>query len=163
MEMLDLVNEQDKVIGQAPRKEVEEKGALYRVSGMFVFIGGKVLIEKRSENKKIRPGNYSIIEETLKSGETYEAAALRGTKEETGLEVNNLKEIGRKIIRDAEYNDNFIIRVFMSYGEGEIKMQKEEVEEIKLLNKNQLKELINSTENKSPALTESIEFLKGIR
>ena len=162
MEILDLVNEKDEIIGTASREEVEEKGLLYRVAGVFVFIDGKLLIEKRSENKKIRPGNYSIVEETVKSGETYENAALRGTREETGLEIKHLKEVGRKIIRDKEYKDNFIIRVFKCYGGGEI-IKQEEVDEIKFLNKNELKELINSNKNKSPALTETIEFLKEIK
>ena len=46
MEMLDLVNEQDEVIGKASREEVEEKGLLHRVSYVYVHYNGKIIVEK---------------------------------------------------------------------------------------------------------------------
>jgi len=65
-----------------------------------------LLFNKEAITKKIRPLNFSIVEETVKTGETFEEAAIRGVKEELGLEVQELKEIGIIHIQDKEYNDN---------------------------------------------------------
>src|SRR3989344_6227930 len=86
-EIIDVIDENDNVLGQKPRSEVEKKGLLYRASEILVFVDGKLLIEKRSASKSKRPSHYSVVAETVKAGETYAEAAVRGVKEETGLDA----------------------------------------------------------------------------
>jgi len=159
MEMLDLINEKDKVIGKATRKEVNEKGLLYRCSGIYVLKNGLFLIQKRSANKKIRPGNWSIVEETVKSGETYEEAALRGVKEELGVKASNLKFIGKKIINDTEYPDYFSMAVFICEIKETPKIDKKEVELVKMITKKDLIAMTNSEKKITPTLMETLSFL----
>mgnify|MGYP001577062615 CR=1 FL=1 len=123
-EMLDLINKKDEVIGKAPRSEVKHKRLLYRCAGIYVKMNGKTVVEKRSVKKEIRPGNWSLVEETVKSGETFEQAAMRGVKEELGLVAKNLKFIGKKIIRDSRYPDEFLLGVFSCEAKGKMKLQK---------------------------------------
>jgi len=159
-EILDVVDEQDNVIGKATRKEVDEKGLLHRVSFVYLKYNGKILIEKRSATKPKRPKHYTIIGETVESGESYEEGALRGIKEEVGLEGKNLKKIGKISIRDKEENSDEISTIFMAEGNGEIDLQKEEVECVKLLTVGEIEELINSEEKISPSLRETFQIYK---
>jgi len=160
VEILDLINEENKVIGQASRKEVEEKGLLYRCAGIYVKIGEKIVIQQRSHNKKVRPLNYSIVEETVKTGETFEEAAVRGVKEELGLEVQALKELGVIHIRDKEYNDNFLLKVFLLKGVGKLVFDSIEVENIELKSMEEIEELISSEKKISPGFLESFKKFK---
>lgn len=160
MEILDIVNEQDEVIGKADRKKVEEKGLLYRTAEIYVFIDGKILIQKRGPKKTKRPLHYSVVGETVKSGETYEEAAVRGVKEETNLEAKNLKELGKMIVFDKKYNDNFIMKVFRCNGAGKIKLQESEVKEAKTMGKKELEAIIKG-KKATPALIASYSMFKG--
>jgi len=160
VEILDLINEKDEVIGQASRKEIEEKGLLYRCAGIYVKIGEKIVIQQRSHNKKIRPLNFSIVEETVKTGETFEEAAIRGVKEELGLEVQELKEIGIIHIQDKEYNDNFLLKIFSAKGIGKLVSDLIEVENTNLKSIDEIEKLISSEKKISPGFLESFKQFK---
>ena len=160
MEMLDLINEKNQVIGKASRKKVEEKGLLYRASEVFVLVNKKILIEKRNKNKTKRPSYYSIVGETVQAGETFEEAAIRGVKEETGLTAENLNEIGNAIIHDELYNDHHLMRVFVCEGKGEIKIQGEEVENIQLMTNQEIEELLKSGKKVTLNLVEGFNMYK---
>ncbi|MCR4335627.1 MAG: NUDIX domain-containing protein [archaeon] len=159
-EILDLINEKNEVIGKASRKEIEEKGLLYRCSGIYVQIGKKIVIEQRSHNKKIRPLNFSIVEETVKTGETFEEAAVRGVKEELGLDVQDLKELGVIHIQDKEYNDNFLLNFFLAKGIGKLLFDSEEVENIELKSIEEVEQLFSSGKKISPGFLESFKHFK---
>ena len=161
-EILDLINEKNEVIGQASRKEIEEKGLLYRCSGIYVQIGEKIVIEQRSHNKKIRSLNFSIVEETVKTGETFEEAAIRGVKEELGLEVQDLKELGVIHIQDKEYNDNFLLKIFLAKGIGKVIFDPVEIEKIELKSTGEIEQLFSSGEKISPGFLESFKHFKKV-
>ncbi|GEM_PF-291328 len=159
-EIVDLISEKDEVIGTAPRSEVKRKRLLYRCAGIYVKINGKTVVEKRSVRKEIRPGNWSLVEETVKSGETFEQAALRGIKEELGLDAKNLKFIGKKIIRDSRYPDEFLLGVFSCEAKGKMKLQKGEVDEAKLMTISQIDKLLENKEGISPGFSQTFEMYK---
>ena len=160
MEILDLINEKNEVLGQVSRQEVREKGLLYRSAQIVVFYNGKIVLEIRSKNKSKRPLHLSDVGETVQAGETFEEAAVRGVKEEIGLDAENLKEIGEEIINDGESNDNFLARYFICEGKGEIKIQEEELESVELVEEEKLSEFVASHEKVSPSLLVAIKFLK---
>lgn len=89
-EILDLVDENDDVIGQMSRKEIYEKGLHnYRVVHGFVVNGeGKIWIPKRTMTKKIYPGalDYSSAGH-VEAGETYDESFARETSEELNIDV----------------------------------------------------------------------------
>ena len=161
MEELDLINGQNKVIGKAPRKEIEKKGLLYRCAGVYVLVGGKICVQKRASSKKIRPLHYSIVEETVKSGETFKQAAIRGVKEEIGLGAKNLKALGEITIKDQAYNDNFLFKIFSAEGTGKISIDKNEVDSAKLLSFGGAKKLLASKEKTSPGFSKSFKMFEG--
>jgi 16S rRNA (adenine1518-N6/adenine1519-N6)-dimethyltransferase len=86
-EIFDVVDENDQVIGQAPRSTVHARKLLHRAVHIFVFDSrGELLLQKRSAKKDEYPLSYtSSASGHLSAGETYEAAAPRELKEELGL------------------------------------------------------------------------------
>ncbi len=86
-EIFDVVDEQDQVVGQAPRSVVHAQKLLHRAVHIFVFNSrGELLLQMRSALKDEYPLCYtSSASGHLSAGETYEAAAPRELQEELGL------------------------------------------------------------------------------
>ncbi|MCG6553831.1 MAG: NUDIX domain-containing protein [Candidatus Magnetominusculus sp. LBB02] len=87
-ELLDIVNPEGQVIGQARRNEVHGNNKLlHRVVHVFVFNPeGKLLLQKRSMKKDVAPGVWDTsVGGHVDLGETIEAAVLREMSEELGV------------------------------------------------------------------------------
>lgn len=86
-ETLDVVDENDQVIGQTLRDDAHIKGLLHREVHVWVFNSkGEVLLQKRSPTKEIYPGLWDAsIGGHVPSGMSYEEAALKELEEEIGI------------------------------------------------------------------------------
>jgi len=86
-EIFDVVDDCDRVIGQATRKEVHARRLLHRATHVLVFDrAGKVFLQKRSMLKDTAPGCWdSSCSGHLDSGEDYVTAAIRELEEEIGV------------------------------------------------------------------------------
>ncbi len=99
-EILDLVNEQDEVIGSDTRKEIYAQGLRnFRVVHAFIRNDeGKFWIPRRVSTKKLYPNglDYSIAGH-VESGETYKEALMKEAREEVNLDLTKVpyKEIAR--------------------------------------------------------------------
>lgn len=86
-EILDVVDEHDHVVGQAPRGEVYAKGLRHRA----VFIQardaeGRIFVHRRTPVKLIFPSLYDMfVGGVVGAGESYDDAALREAEEELGV------------------------------------------------------------------------------
>ena len=103
-EILDIVNNQDEVIGQAERDEIHRVGLVCRLAYVCFYMANReIILQKRSTTKKNDPGKLTTtVSGHVASGQNYLEAAVRETLEETGVEVeaNNLVSMG--VIR-ADY------------------------------------------------------------
>lgn len=88
-EMFDVVDEQDRVVRQAPRSEVHRNGWLHRAASIFVFNSrGELLVQLRSATKDEFPSCYtSSASGHLGAGEDYAESAEREMFEEIGLQA----------------------------------------------------------------------------
>ncbi|GAA4328976.1 NUDIX domain-containing protein [Streptomyces venetus] len=86
-EILDIVDENDQVIGQSPRGEAYAGGLRHRC----VFIEardaeGRIFVHRRTPTKLVFPSLYDMfVGGVVGAGETYDAAALREAEEELGV------------------------------------------------------------------------------
>lgn len=86
-EIFDVVDEQDCVVGQAPRSVVHARKLLHRAVHIFAFNSrGELLLQLRSATKDEFPLCYtSSASGHLGAGESYADAAPRELKEELGV------------------------------------------------------------------------------
>ena len=86
-ELFDVVDFEDRVLGQAPRSEVHAHRWMHRAVHIFVFnTQGELLIHQRSATKDECPLKFtSSASGHLHAGEDYETAAIRELAEELSL------------------------------------------------------------------------------
>ncbi|MFF4313688.1 NUDIX hydrolase [Streptomyces sp. NPDC001507] len=86
-EILDIVDENDQVIGISPRGEAYARGLRHRC----VFIqardaAGRVFVHRRTPTKLVFPSLYDMfVGGVVGAGESYDDAALREAEEELGV------------------------------------------------------------------------------
>ena len=93
-EYLDLVDDQDNVIGKELRSiiYIEKKNNFRAITGFIKNKQGKLWIPRRTKDKKIFPLCLDMsVAEHVKSGESYEEGFKRGLQEELNLNIENLE------------------------------------------------------------------------
>lgn len=131
-EMFEIVDEQDRVIGIAPRSECHGNPALvHRVAHVLVFRpGGELLLQKRSRYKDIQPGKWDTsVGGHLDSGEDYQSAAIREMREELGLGGVPLTFLYKSRIRNEIESEN--VATYLALHEGAIRFAAEEIEAVR--------------------------------
>lgn len=90
MEILEVVDENNRVIGTESRREIHEKALRHRSVHIFIFNHqGGLYLQKRSPSKDQYPDHWdSSAAGHTDPGESPRQAAQRELKEELGLEVN---------------------------------------------------------------------------
>lgn len=98
-EILDVVNEQDEVIGTAERSVAHAEGLKIRLVYVWFYTpDGKIVMQRRHSSKKAYPNKLvCAVSGHVESGLSYEDAAVKEAFEETGvrLSVNDLHCLGK--------------------------------------------------------------------
>ena len=112
-ELLDIVDDQDQVVGQEMRSAVHQQGLQHRGVHVLLFdADGRMLVQKRSADRANSPSLLDCsVSEHVKAGESYLDAAIRGMKEELGMEMIDLKPLG-KIRMEYGPNDLEISQIY---------------------------------------------------
>ena len=144
-ELLDIVDDNDNIIGQDTIENKFIKGFITRNVAIFILDDkNNLLIVKRSPEKRSFPNRYDLAAcGNVKGGETYEEAAKRELKEELSIEINLV--FLKKIFNEFEEKGNVIryfTGIFLGRFSGEVKLS-EEVTELKRMSVKEVQELIN--------------------
>lgn len=142
IEYLDLVDEQDNVIGKEDRNVIYEKQLKnYRtVNILIVNRENKILIQKRTLDRRVFPGRFDFSAAGhLNVGESYLDAAKRELKEELGI-APKLTEL--MYFNPHEHKVNSFKKLYIGKWDETIPFDKNSVEEIQFFTKDQILHLM---------------------
>ncbi|MBO5348274.1 MAG: NUDIX domain-containing protein [Clostridia bacterium] len=153
-EKLDVLNELGEFTGKiATREECHKKGLWHRAVYAFIIDEkGNILLQKRSSNKKLWPNMWDVtVGGHVDAGEFGRQALIREVKEELGIEINDddIKYlVGSTSINkqgdiiNKHYNECYLITKNIDISD--IKIQIEEVSEVRYFSKKELLERISN-------------------
>lgn len=143
MDELILVNAEDEEIGYGEKAYVHEKGLLHRAFSVFIVNDGKMLIQKRNQNKYHSGGLWTnACCSHPRKGESLKEAVHRRLEEELGIDcdVEELFDfMYRTVFAENLYEYEFD-HVFLADYSGSIELNREEASEIKWIDLQELKE-----------------------
>jgi isopentenyldiphosphate isomerase len=141
-EYLDVVDENNRVIGREERKIIHRTGLWHRGVHIFLFTPDRKLLIQERSLKQLSPNMLDCsVSEHLKAGESYPDAARRGLREELGIAQISLKQI-LQFKMNYGPNDNIISTLYEGTIDREkIIIDKNEVAEITYYSLPQLEEL----------------------
>lgn len=147
-EYLDVVDENDKVIGRRTRRECLKLGLLHRAVSVFIFnSAGELYLQRRSDSAAWYPDTWTLSSTGhVSSGETYREAAVREVSEELGVNCNpkELFKFQTPKLRFKETIEWEYITVFIdSIGNQKI-IHNDEVKDGKFVTIEDLVEMIKS-------------------
>ena len=170
-EMFDVLNEWGEYTGEvASRDRCHTEGLWHRAVYGFVIDKNKnVLLQKRSANKKAWPNMWDVtVGGHVDAGEFGRQALIRKAKEELGLDItdDDIKYlVGSTSIDTAKginkhFNECYMI--LKDVDVSDIKLQKEEVSEVRYFSKAEILERIDNNLDGLTTKTGPWTFLKKL-
>lgn len=138
------------------------KFVYYRAINVWLITrAGKIIIQKRSENKQLYPNYYECVCGAVVENESIEQAAVREVKEELGIEIDitKLNLIDERLHKAYNY---FMFTFYVIVEDNiskDIKINKNEVSEFKLISFQQLEDIIKKYEI-APSIQTRYKFYK---
>jgi isopentenyldiphosphate isomerase/intracellular septation protein A len=138
-EWVPLVDEQGKIVGQAPRSQVHDGSKLlHPVVHLHLINRNKaILLQKRPLSKLIQPGKWdSAVGGHISAGETLELALKKEASEEIGLVDFSAKMY--KVYKWETEVEAELVYLFISFDFKNFKVHSDEVDEVRFWTKNQI-------------------------
>lgn len=145
VEVFDIINEDDVVIGQATRDECHSNPKLLHRTVHFTLVDSTqntILITQRSFKKKNDAGKYCFLGEHVISRETYEDAVTRGVIEELGFKPILVKEVSKQLFKYD--NQSELVKLFIVFYKNEqLNWDSDEIESLNWVKLDKLTEKPN--------------------
>lgn len=149
-ELIDIIDEDGNDIGLSKLKsEVHKSGEWHKSSHIWIVKNGKILLQKRASSKEFFPDCFDVAcAGHVKSGETYEDAALRELDEELNVKVSKndltLLEKRKQISEMKQKNivSREIMRVFLLKLKCELEYNRDDISELRFFYPKELKMLL---------------------
>ena len=164
MDYLDVLDEHGDYTGRVEARDVCHKEGLWHRAVVLFLVNSKneVLLQKRSASKKLWPNMWDVTAGGhVLAGEFGFEAAIREMKEELGIEVNQSEILFLEGVVTSnckgEIQNNHFNEYFVCQKEVEIeniKIQEEEVAEVRWFSK---EEILEKVANKNNEMTDKIE------
>ena len=163
IETFDVVDEADRIIGQASRVQVHQRKLLHRAVHVFIQSSSdRWLLQKRSSQKDVEPLLWTTsCSGHVDSGEEYLQSAVRECKEELGLDLSpaGLREVFR--CSACVETGNEFVRVYLCRSTGEIYPDRDEICGMKELRSDEIEfELLDDASSYSQSFRHIFPFVK---
>ena len=163
-EIVDVVNEQDEVIGQSTKGIVNSDPSLiHREVAVLIYDDqNRILTQQRSRNKKTNPLKWIIsVAGHVKSGQSYVDAAHMELKEELGFDTQ-LKLYDKQICRylnETQFAAGYLGKISANF---KIKIDPAETEQAKFIDEAELNKMIaNGEKIEEYSLSDFRKFFRG--
>ncbi len=122
-----IVDDDNAVVGAAPRHEMRAKRLPHRATFILVFDSkGRILVQKRTDTKDVYPGYYDLAAGgVVTEGESYDESAIREAAEELGIHGVPLESRFDFYFEDP--GNRCFGRVYSCVCDGPFTLQPEEV------------------------------------
>ncbi|MFA6553470.1 MAG: NUDIX domain-containing protein [Patescibacteria group bacterium] len=153
MELLDVVNDKDEIIGKADIKKAHAEKLLHRIVHVLIMNHtGEMALQMRSAQRHFCPQHWcTAVGGHVQSGETYEQAAIRECREEIGTTIPKMKKTFYDLYRHEQQGDKFLTTFVATY-DGPFYPNPEEVEKIVFFKIEKIKDMIKAGEKFHPEL-----------
>jgi isopentenyldiphosphate isomerase len=127
VEFLDIVDDEDCVLGRASRQQCHEEKLTHRSVQFFIFDeSGRILVNRRSSKKEFFGGQWSIVlGGHVTSGQTYYEAVIKEAKEEANISSIPFR-MGYFRKRLPQESENVMVYGFNA--NGSLKLLEDEIE-----------------------------------
>lgn len=138
MEYLDVINDQDLIIGKEERDVVHSKHLLHRSVHILISNSqNEILLQLRKSTKKQYPLYWSSsVGGHVSSGESALEAAHKELREELGIDAD--LQFVSKFVIDNEV-EHEMVNVFFAKNDGPFSLEKSEMEKVEFFPVNELK------------------------
>ncbi|HYC26598.1 MAG TPA: isopentenyl-diphosphate Delta-isomerase [Nitrososphaerales archaeon] len=134
-EILILVDDDDNELGTDTRENCHAgNGRRHRAYTVFLFHGGRVLLQRRSPKKLLWPGGWDVSYTShVYPGETYQQAAERKAKQELGVRIGPLTDVHSFVYFAPQGGnaENEFCRVLVGEFDGSITPNEDEMSAVK--------------------------------
>lgn len=175
MEYLDIVDEENNLLGRTESRDVIHKEGLWHreVAAWIMNENGKLLMERRACTKKQEPNKWGLCAGHIDPGEDIKSSMVRELEEEIGLKIDvkdlKLISIEKKQnsygdIKNYNFQYNYFVRTNKKIED--YKVQLEELSELKYISITRLEEIVkakdeNYTFSDQLYMPKIIKILKG--
>ena len=107
LEMLEIVDENDNVIGLESRAKIHQDGLLHReIHIWFLTPNGEIIFQHRSKDKDTYPDKLdATVGGHVEPNMSYEDTAIKECKEETGIDIDPSKLIFLKKLKRKSFDE----------------------------------------------------------
>ncbi len=126
-ELVDVVDEDDRVVGQALRTDVRGRNLLHReVAAIVRDRRDAIFVHRRTETKDVFPGLYDMfVAGVVTSGEGYDQAIRRELAEELGIDGVHPSFLFKTRYKDPAIN--WWTSVYEVAWDGPVRLQEDEI------------------------------------
>ena len=166
MELLDIVDENNELVGKKEDREIVHKDGLWHreIAVWIMNEKGEILLQKRAATKKQHPNEWATTAGHIDIGENPLQAAIREIFEEIGLKLKeeNLEFLFLEKI-NASNNNHFKYIYYAKTNKkiSEFAIQEDELSELKYISFGEFENIIK-TQNKEYAFSKSTYIPKLI-
>jgi isopentenyldiphosphate isomerase len=156
-ELLEVVDKNDQVIDILPRHQIHAAGLRHRAVHILVFNQqGYLFLQKRSMQKDLNKGLWDTSAAGhVDAGEDYLSSAIRETKEELGINIENLIQPLFKLSPTHQTGMEFI-EVYQCRHKGPFCLNSDEIDDGKWLPVDNVSMRVLKND---PALTETFKAI----
>jgi len=104
--ILNIVDENDEIVGKSTREEIHQKGLLHReIHIWFITPKGEIVFQHRAKDKDTYPDKLdATVGGHVEPGMSYEETAIKEGQEETGIDIDPSKLVFLRKMRKKSFD-----------------------------------------------------------